>query len=106
MDIKNIRTEEQHFDDSIPCPLYTNGEPEVDSAGNAVVVQVVSEHSKASRRVAQTQKQRMSALIRRYGAWEKIPQTDLDTMADERTAACITGWTGFEDGGAPFPYSK
>lgn len=107
MNISKISKEENHFDDAVPCPLYDNGLPEVDSSGQPVVLQIVSEYSKPARRIAQVQKQQVAALIRRYGSWDKIPQADLDAMSDARTAACIAGWTGFEEGekNAPFPYS-
>lgn len=106
MDIAKVSTEETHFDESVECPLFdAAGEPEVDSKGQPVVVLVVSEYSSVAKRQAQSAKQALGKLGRRYGSWDHIPQAELDALENQRIAAYITGWRGFESNGAPFPYS-
>lgn len=105
MDIAKLSTEQTHFDETTACQLFTNGEPETNSKGEPVIFRVVSEHSKAARRVAQLQKQKIAKLIRRYGSWEAIPGAETDALDYAKTAACIVGWEGVEANGEPFPYS-
>lgn len=106
MDLAKINAEETHFDDAIECVLYdAAGEPEKDSGGKTVTVMVVSAYSAPAKRQAQSAKQAITKLGRRYGSWDKIPQAELDALDNQRIAACVTGWTGFESNGAAFPYS-
>src|SRR5207237_1230591 len=72
----------------------------------SVAVYVISEYSKPVRRIDRLHSSKISKLARRYGSSESIPQGEWDTLNDERIAACITKWRGFEDGGQPLPYSS
>lgn len=106
MDLAKIKTETTHFDDAVECVLYdAAGQPEKDSAGQAVMVMVISAYSAAAKNETRTQKRELGQLGRRYGSWENIPQDELDALDDRAIASCITGWRGFESDGAPFPYS-
>ena len=105
MNIRKIATEETHFDEPVECKIFDKGQLEVDSQGCPVVFNVVSEYSAARRIVDQQQKEKLSKLGRRYGSWTAIPQAETDALADEKIAACISGWSGVESDGQPFPYS-
>lgn len=107
MDIQAIAQEKKHWDEPAECPLYDkNGEPEVDSKGQPVVFLVVGEYSAAAKRVARLQQKKISTLVRRYGAFENIPQSEFDAMRLEKLAAVVAGWRGVESGGQPFPHSS
>jgi hypothetical protein len=104
MDLQKINTEVTHYDDSVECVLYdSTGEPEKDSAGQTVAVFVVSAYSSAARTQQQTAKTQLRRLNNRFGSWDKIPQGELDALDNQRIAACITSWRGFESDGKPFP---
>lgn len=104
MDLKQISTEETHFDEPVKVVLYdAAGQPEQDSKGGPVSVSVVSIYSRAGRKNAQAQKQAIAKLARRYGGFDAIPQDELDALDDKAVAVLLTAWEGFESDGAPFP---
>jgi len=106
MDITKIATEVTHHNEATPVTLYdAAGNAEVDSQGNPVVFQVVSDLSDAARKLTQIQRTMTGKLLRRFGAYEKIPAPEIDAMADERVATCITGWAGIEANGQPMPFT-
>lgn len=106
MDVTKLGTKTTHYDEAVECVLYENGEPLTDSTGATVAVFVVSEYAKTARRREQSQKVEIAKLVRRYGAWESVPQADTEALDNQKLAACLTGWRGFEADGQPFPFTR
>lgn len=106
MDIKRLSSEETHHDDPVEVTLYDdNGEPEKDSQGTVVKVWIIGEFSKPVRRVMRQNQGKITRLVRRYGGFEKIPQSETDALYVERVAAHVVKWQGFESDGVALPYS-
>jgi len=91
-------------DEGVAIPIYQkDGDPYLGADGEQATITVVGSESKRYRDAKHAQYRRMSKRVR--SGRSDINPEDIERDAIELAAAAVTGFSGWEDGTKPLPYT-